>query len=93
MNKKNYLSHKKDINWSKEFDLFAKAELDFNYYSKKELYPIIHKIRTEEDLFEKLPTKYYNYRKKIDLNDVNLNAYSPFMTYLSHLLDNLGSVK
>jgi peroxiredoxin len=92
-NKKNYLSHKKDINWSKEFDLFAKAELDFNYYSKKELYPIIHKIRTEEDLFEKLPTKYYNYRKKIDLNDVNLNAYSPFMTYLSHLLDNLGSVK
>ena len=92
-NKKNYLSHKKDINWSKEFDLFAKAELDFNYYSKKELYPIIHKIRTEEDLFEKLPSKYYSYRKKIDLNDVNLYAYSPFMTYLSHLLDNLGSVK
>ena len=92
-NKKSYLSHKKDINWSKEFDLFAKAELDFNYYSKKELYPIIHKLRTAEDLFEKLPAKYYNYRKNIDFNNVELSTYSPFVVYLSHLLNNLGSVK
>ena len=92
-NKKSYLSHKKDINWSKEFDLFAKAELDFNYYSKKELYPIIHKLRTAEDLYEKLPSKYYSYRNNIDFNDVNLSTYSPFVVYLSHLLNNLGSVK
>ena len=92
-NKKSYLIHKKDINWSKEFDLFAKAELDFNYFSKKELYPIIHKLRTDEDLFEKLPAKYYNYRKNIDFNNVELSTYSPFVVYLSHLLNNLGSVK
>jgi len=92
-NKKSYLSHKKDINWSKEFDLFAKAELDFNYFSKKELYPIIHKLRTSEDLFEKLPAKYYSYRKKIDFNNVELSSYSPFVVYLSHLLNNLGSIK
>jgi len=92
-NKKSYLSHKKDINWSKEFDLYAKAELDFNYYSKKELYPIIHKLRTADDVYEKLPAKYYSYRKNIDLNDVKLSAYSPFVVYLSHLLNNLGSVK
>jgi hypothetical protein len=89
-NKKSYLSHKKDINWSKEFDLFAKTELDFNYYSKKELYPIIHKLRTSEDLFEKLPAKYYNYRKNIDFNNVELSTYSPFVVYLSHLLNNLN---
>jgi len=92
-NKKSYLSHKKDINWSKEFDLFAKAELDFNYYSKKELYPIIHKLRTDEDVYEKLPAKYYSYRKNIDFNNVELSTYSPFVVYLSHLLNNLGSVK
>ena len=92
-NKKSYLIHKKDINWSKEFDLFAKAELNFNYFSKKELYPIIHKLRTDEDLFEKLPAKYYNYRKNIDFNNVELSTYSPFVVYLSHLLNNLGSVK
>lgn len=92
-NKKNYLAHKKDINWSKEFDLFAKAELDFNYYSKKELYPIVHKLRTAEDIYEKLPAKYYSYRKNIDFNNVQLSTYSPFIVYLSHLLNNVGSVK
>ena len=35
-NKKSYNIHKNDIKWSKEFDEFAKASLDFNYYSKKE---------------------------------------------------------
>jgi peroxiredoxin len=92
-NEKSYLSHKKDINWSKEFDLFAKATLDFNYFSKKELYPIIHKLRTSEDLYEKLPINYYSYRKNIDFNNVELSTYSPFVVYLSHLLNNLGAVK
>jgi len=92
-NKKSYLTHKKEINWSKEFDLFAKAELDFNYFSKKELYPIIHKLRTAEDLYEKLPAKYYSYRKNIDFNNVELSSYSPFVVYLSHLLNNAGAVK
>ena len=92
-NKKSYLSHKKDINWSKEFDLFARAELDFNYYSKKELYPIIHKLRTAEDLYEKLPAKYYSYRKNIDFDNVELSTYTPFVVYLSHLLNNVGAVK
>jgi peroxiredoxin len=92
-NEKSYLTHKKDINWSKKFDLFAKATLDFNYFSKKELYPIIHKLRTSEDLFEKLPKKYYSYRKNIDFNNVELSTYTPFVIYLSHLLNNVGAVK
>ncbi len=92
-NKKSYLSHKKDINWSREFDLYAKAELDFNYFSKKELYPIIHKLRTSEDVYEKLPNKYYDYRKNINFNNLELSTYSPFVIYLSHLLNNVGSVK
>ena len=92
-NKKSYNIHKNDIKWSKEFDEFAKASLDFNYYSKKELYPIIHKLRTAEDVFEKLPNHYYDYRKNIDFNNVELSTYSPFVIYLSHLLNNLGAVK
>ena len=92
-NKKNYLLHKKEINWSKEFDLYARAELEFNYFSKKELYPIVHKLRTDEDVYEKLPPDYYNYRKNIDFNNVELSTFSPFVVYLSHLLNNLGAVK
>jgi peroxiredoxin len=93
VNKKSYNIHKNDIKWSKEFDAFAKASLDFNYYSKKELYPVIHKLRTAEDVFEKLPNHYYDYRKNINFNDVALSTYSPFVKYLSHLLNNVGAVK
>ncbi len=93
VNKKSYNVHKNEIKWSKEFDAFAKAALDFNYYSKKELYPVIHKLRTAEDVFEKLPNQYYNYRKNINFNNVELSTYSPFVMYLSHLLNNVGAVK
>ncbi|MSP84784.1 MAG: hypothetical protein EXR18_03025 [Flavobacteriaceae bacterium] len=92
-NKKYYNINKNDIKWSKEFDEYAKASLDFNYYSKKELYPVIHKLRTAEDVFEKLPNYYYNYRKNIDFNNVELSTYSPFVIYLLHLLNNVGAVK
>ena len=92
-NKKSYNIHKNEIKWSKEFDAFAKASLDFNYYSKKELYPIIHKLRTAEDVFERLPNHYYDYRKNIDFNNVELSTYSPFVIYLTHLLNNVGAVK
>ena len=92
-NKKSYNIHKNDIKWSKDFDEYAKASLDFNYFSKRELYPIIHKLRTAEDVFDKLPKHYYDYRKNIDFNNVELATYSPFVMYLSHLLNNVGTVK
>ena len=92
-NKKSYNIHKNDIKWSKDFDKYAKAALDFNYFSKRELYPIIHKLRTAEDVFDKLPKNYYDYRKNINFNNVQLATYSPFVMYLSHLLNNVGMVK
>jgi peroxiredoxin len=50
-------------------------------------------LRTAEDVFEKLPNQYYNYRKNINFNNVELSTYSPFVMYLSHLLNNVGAVK
>lgn len=87
-----YNTRKAEIKWSDDFDVFAKASLDFNYYSKKELYPLIHKIRTGEDMIEKLPANYYDYRKKIDFNNVELSSYAPYVMYLSHMLNNMGTI-
>jgi len=80
------------IKWSDDFDVFAKASLNFNYYSKKELYPIVHKIRTGEDVIEKLPDNYYAYRKNINFNNVELSNYAPYVMYLSHMLNNMGTI-
>lgn len=87
-----YTTRKEEIKWSDEFDVFAKASLDFNYYSKKELYPLVHKIRTGEDMIEKLPADYYDYRKKIDFNNVALSSYAPYVMYLSYMLNNMGTI-
>ena len=87
-----YNTKKEEIKWSDDFDVFAKASLDFNYYSKKELYPLIHKIRTGEDMIEKLPVTYYDYRKNIDFNNVELSNYAPYVMYLSHMLNNIGTI-
>lgn len=91
-NKKFYDFRKSEIKWSKDFDLFAKASLDFHNYSKKELYPIIHKMRTGIDIRKKLPKDFYDFRKNINFNNVELTGYLPFVMYLSHLLNNVGSI-
>lgn len=87
-----YKTRKAEIKWNDNFDIFAKASLDFNYYSKKELYPLIHKVRTGEDVIEKIPANYYDYRKKIDFNNVALSNYAPYVMYLSHMLNNMGTI-
>lgn len=91
-NKKFYDFRKSEIKWSKDFDLYAKASLDFHNYSKKELYPVIHKMRIGDDIREKLPKDFYDFRKNIDFNNVELTDYLPFVMYLSNLLNNVGSI-
>lgn len=90
-NNKRYVSRKEDIGWSKEFDVVAKAAVDFPYYSKRELYPIIHKMRTGKDVIEQLPKNYYSFRTNIDYNNTALSGYSPFLKYLNHMLANVAT--
>lgn len=87
-----YNTKKQEIKWNDDFDVFAKASLDFDYYSKKELYPLVHKIRTGEDMIDKLPANYYDYRKNIDFNNVELSNYAPYVMYLTHMLNNMGTI-
>ena len=91
-NVKYYQDKKAYIKWSDNFDIFAKAALDMPYYSKKEVYPIIHQLRTGKDVVEQLPKNYYGYRKDIDFNNVLLSAYSPFVKYLSYMLNNMAVI-
>ena len=87
-----YKQNKKQIKWNSDFDVYAKAAVDFHYYSKKELYPYVHQLRTGEDVIEKLPKDFYDFRKKVDCNNVALTSFSPFVMYLSHMLNNMGAI-
>ncbi len=86
-----YQSKKEEIQWSDDFDVIARAALDFPYYSKKEIYPVIHKIRTGEDLIGRLPKHYYDFRTTIDYNKVQLSDFSPFVKYLTFMLSNVAA--
>lgn len=88
-----YKKRKSFINWSEEFDEVAKANILLNYAYKKEVFPIVHEFKTGENIKTKLPKSYYNYRKKIDVNTSNLLYYSPFINYMTSMLNNIVLTK
>jgi peroxiredoxin len=90
-NSKFYESKKEEIKWSDDFDVVAKAALDLPYYGKKEIYPVVHKIRTGNDVIGKLPKDYYAFRKSIDFNNDQLSDFSPFVKYLTFMLTNVAA--
>jgi hypothetical protein len=87
-----YASKKEEIKWSDDFDKFARAEMDYHYYTKKEVYPQVHRMRTGNDLTEKLPKDFYAFRSKVNFNDTELSGYAPYVNYLSHMLNNMASI-
>ncbi len=91
-NQKFYNSKKEEINWSSDFDLYANALVNFPYFSKKELYPVIHKIRTGKDVSAQIPENYYAFRKNIDFNNEKLINFSPFVKYINQMLNNISSI-
>lgn len=88
-----YASKKESIKWNDDFDFYAKAALDFPYYTTKEMYPVVHEIRTGEEIVKKLPQNFYAYRDGIDYNNEALTNFSPFVKYLTYMLNNLASEK
>lgn len=82
-----YLRNKAEIGWSKGFDLYAKTMLDLHFFSQKEIYPIAHLIRQQEDIRKELPTNYYDFRNRIEFNNEGLIKFSAFTKYLAIMLN------
>ncbi|MDI1255300.1 MAG: hypothetical protein PSV16_04295 [Flavobacterium sp.] len=85
-----YDTKKKELEWSDDFDIYAQACLNFGHYTKKEIYPIVHKARTGTDIKKDLPKDFYDYRQNIDFNNLKLKEYSPFVKYLTYMLNNVA---
>lgn len=89
--KKFYDTKKEKIGWDDNFDQYAKGMLDFYHYSKKELYPVVHNMRSGENIEKDLPSNFYDYRKDIDFNHKEFTNFSPFVRYLSNMMNNLST--
>lgn len=88
-----YSKRKSELNWSNGFDTVAKSGTDLNYYHKKELYPFVHQLKTQEKIYNQLPQNYYDFRQKVDFNNQNLVNYSPYIKFVTTMLNNMVYAK
>ncbi|QYJ67745.1 TlpA family protein disulfide reductase [Flavobacterium litorale] len=88
-----YNKNKKQIDWSEDFDVYAKTRLKFSQYTKKEHYPHLHNRRRDKKINLSLPNNYYSYRDSIDFNNKKLTAFSPFIRYTNAMLNNMAAAK
>lgn len=76
----------------KPSDLFiqiAQANIDYNYYASKEIYPFVHYGENKRDILNALPKDFYDYRKDIDYN----NDYNrDFLNYNSFLRSTFNNI-
>lgn len=88
-----YLKRKAEIGWDVSFDAVAKASLEFHHITKKEIYPYAHQFRTGENIRKSLPSNYYAHRNDVNYETPKLNNYSPFIKYVSMMLNNMAYEK
>lgn len=69
---------------STEFKKAAQASIDYDHYSKKELYTAANMSRRAQ-----IGDKFYDYRKKIDFGNENFWFYYPYQRFLNRYFDNV----
>ncbi|AVI51597.1 hypothetical protein C5O00_10665 [Pukyongia salina] len=75
-----------------DFKKVALANIDYDYYSKKELYTSAN-VTNQNLKPEDFPEDFYDYRKEIDFGNKELRAYYPYYRFLNRYFDNLAHSK
>ncbi|MEY8779947.1 TlpA family protein disulfide reductase [Allomuricauda sp. XS_ASV26] len=88
------VNHLKDLALENEFSdrayAMAEASIDYNTYITKEKYPFYHKKRTGEETIHELDDSFYEYRKKIDLNNKDLTYFRPYFDFMKWHFGNMS---
>jgi len=74
-------------------DLFKKVALSsikYHYFTRKELYPFRHFGVNSFSNFKKLPSSFYEFRKEIVYNDIDLKDFYPYYNFLFPHINNLA---
>ena len=74
---------------SEPFIHIALANINYNYYSRKELYLSSKKIASH-NLEIQYPENFFTYRDSIELNDNTLKNYYTYYQFINRYLDNLS---
>ncbi|WP_105472998.1 TlpA family protein disulfide reductase [Jejuia pallidilutea] len=77
-------------NTSQLFNKIAQANIDYDYYSSKEIYPFVHYGRNKKKIIEALPANFYDYRKNINYNDNFFKDYFNYTSFLKRSFNNIA---
>ncbi|MFY0714232.1 hypothetical protein J1D01_11175 [Seonamhaeicola sp. NFXS20] len=72
------------------FNKIAKANINYSYYSSKEVYPFVHYGRNKGKFLKSLPKDFYSYRKHINYNDTFFKNYPIYQTFLRHNINTIS---
>lgn len=75
---------------SELFNKIAQANIEYNYYFNKEIYPFVHYGHNKNDILDSLPKDFYSYRKNINYNDTFLKDYFIYNTFLRWNFSNIA---
>ncbi|RKE95125.1 TlpA family protein disulfide reductase [Ichthyenterobacterium magnum] len=72
------------------FKKIAKANINYNYYTYKEIYPFGYYGKKQLVHFKDLPDGFYDFRSEIDYNDNELTNLAPYNRFLFWHFSNLA---
>lgn len=87
---KKFKKFKNKYDTSDLFNKIAQANIEYNYYFNKEIYPFVHYGHNKMDILESLPKGFYDYRKNINYNDTFLKDYHIYNSFLRWNFNNMA---
>ncbi len=88
-----YNEFKEKHNPSDAFKEVAEASINYDYYSKKEIYITANQRKKGSDLYFEIPDSFYSYRNHIDFGSETLRSYFPYYRFLFRYFDNIAFEK
>lgn len=72
------------------FNKIAKGNIDYFYFSSKEVYPFVHHDKDKVKILKSLPENFYNYRRSINYNDDFFKEHNPYNSFLRYSVNNFA---
>jgi hypothetical protein len=80
------LKHEPD----EEFQMIAEASINYDYYSKKEIYNTANLSKKNFDNYKEIPEDFFKYRSQLDFGNEVLRSYFPYYRFLFRYFDNMA---
>ena len=78
------------LNSSNIFNEISEAQIYYNYYANKEIYPFAYYGEKEIKNLKSLPKDFYSYRKDVDYNNENLRSSFQYYRFLETHFNNIA---